>query len=71
MNETKITDPNLFMKLVLVALLKNHPADAPKLMLDYRWEVLELDDGPHNYHVIGNHPIAKRLDFFLERTVIH
>jgi len=74
MKEKKITDPNLFMKLIIVALSKN--ADITKrfdvkFILDYRWEVFESEETPHDYHIIGSHPIAKRLDFYLTKTVIH
>ena len=60
------------MKLVLTALLSDKKINVlmiPKLMLDYNWEIEEL--GEHNYHIIASHPIAKRLDFYLEKTVIH
>lgn len=73
MKETKITDPNLFMKLILVALLTEanaSTAQALTVMMDYKWEVFETES-PNDYHIIGCHPVAKRLDFYLTKTVIH
>jgi len=73
MEEVKIIDPNLVMKLILVALIKNisNKNDIFKIMLDYKWEVFESKENPHDYHIIGCHPVAKRLDYFLRKQVIH
>ena len=74
---SKITDPNTFMKIVLVSIhtdLKTSELSCrEKLMImsDYKWEVYESKDIPHSYHVIGNHSTARRLDFYLTKTVIH
>lgn len=69
----KITDPNLAMKLIIVGLKSNpiHKLKVVDLMLDYRWEVFEDPEESHDYHIIGCHPIAKRIDLFLTKTVIH
>lgn len=75
MKKKPITDPNLFMKLVLTGILSAEDPwishSAPALLMDYKWEVYELEDSPHDYHIIGNHPVMKRLDFHLKKTVIH
>ena len=68
-----ITQPNLFMKLVLTALLSEETISnekIPSLMMDYIWEVNEKEDSRHDYHVIGCHAVAKRIDIFLTKTVI-
>lgn len=68
----QVTNPNLFMKIVLVALMSNNidnPIGIQDVMLDYSWEVYETSEGSHDYHVIGCHPVAKRLDFYLKTFV--
>jgi hypothetical protein len=63
---------NTFMKIVLTALLNDKQIDnkdITKLMLDYTWEIEQ--DGPHDYYVIGNHPVARRIGIILKDTVIH
>lgn len=76
MKKKKVTSPNLFMKLVQVALMTKPETELKlseilKLMFDYNWEVYELEDEVHSYQITGSHPIARRLDFYLTKTVIH
>lgn len=73
MKEKKVTEPNLFMKLIMAGLLKDGKGshDIYFLMMDYKWEVYESEETPHDYHIIGSHPIAKRIDLFLTKAVIH
>jgi hypothetical protein len=72
----QVTNPNLFMKIVLVALMSNDignpigDVSIHDVMVDYSWEVYETSEGSHDYHVIGCHPVARRLDFYLKRTFV-
>jgi hypothetical protein len=58
-----MTKENKFLKILIACGVTF------ELLRDFEWYIEEL--GPHKYHCIGYHPVAKRHDIIKDNIFVH